>query len=116
MPIKRRDGTVDWIHQKSAAAGVKRSVAARELTHQRYVNVLEGREFLATVEQTTIQSRKHKLYTVKQSRVGLFPADDKRWVNSDHSTRALGHHLNEEWDTYDNILHLMDTMEEQDRV
>ena len=94
MPMKQKDGRTKWIHQKSASAGVKNAVAQQELTHKRYLDVLNGEIALLRVDQTTIQSRKHQLYTQKQSRVGLFAADDKRWVCADHTTRALGHYRN----------------------
>ena len=94
MPVKRKDGSTKWIHQKSASAGVKSAVAGRELTHIRYLQVLKGDIDMLRVNQTTIQSRKHQLYTENQTRVGLFAADDKRWVCSDHTTRALGHYRN----------------------
>lgn len=94
MPVKLKDGTTVWNHQKSASAGVKSSVAGRELTHKRYLDVLQGDIDMLCVNQTTIQSRKHQLYTEEQRRVGLFAGDDKRWVCRDHTTRALGHYKN----------------------
>lgn len=42
----------------------------------------------------SIRSRGHELYTIEQSRVGLYGADDKRWVCKDNvytRLRALGH-------------------------
>ena len=115
LPVKRKDGTTGWTHQKSAAAGVKTNVAAKKLSHQRFLDVLEDRILTESVEQTTIRSDKHKLYTVKQRKVGLFAADDKRWVVGDHSTRALGHYRNTE-DSYDCISELYDVMMEEDRM
>jgi len=97
--------------QKRATAGVKSCVAERELSHERFLDVLNGVQRSVSVEQTTIRSTKHRLETVKQNRVALFPADDKRWVCQDHTTRALGHHENAEWDTIDNISSLLDAME-----
>ena len=48
----------------------------------------------ALIAQSTIQAKKYKLMTLKQTRVGLSNYDDKRWVLDDHSTRALGHRKN----------------------
>ena len=106
LPVKKKDGTTGWVHQKSAAAaGVKSNVATKKLPHQRFLDVLEDRLLTESVEQTTIRSDRHKLYTDKQRRVGLFAADDKRWVVGDHSPRALGHFRNTE-DSYDCISEL----------
>ena len=85
-------------------------MAERELSHERFLDVLNGVQKSVSVEQTTIRSTIHRLETVKQNRVALFPADDKRWVCQDHTTRALGHHENDEWDTVDNMSSLLDAL------
>ena len=90
---KDKDGGTST-KQKLASAGVKTCVARRELSHKRYLEVLNGEVDMIEVSQTTIQSRKHQLFTEKQTRVGLFAADDKRWILPNHTTRALGHYRN----------------------
>lgn len=87
----KKDGTSQ---QKLASAGTKSRVAARELNHQRYLDVLNGaNEF--HIRQTTIQSREHRLYNIQQTRVALSAIDDKRYVLEDgRSTRAHGHYRN----------------------
>ena len=52
MKIKKDEGSC----QKLASAGTKSRVAARELKHQRYLDVLIGANEYH-IEQTTIQSR-----------------------------------------------------------
>ena len=80
---------------KLAAAGVKRSIAKRNLMHEDYKNVLFGGEEIS-VNQTTLRSFKHTMYTVTQNKCALSAIDTKRFILHDSvSTRALGHHLNQ---------------------
>ena len=78
-----------------AAAGVKRKVAKRDLRHESYKDVLFGGEEVH-VNQTTLRSYNHTMYTVQQNKCALSAIDNKRYILSDLvSTRALGHHLNQ---------------------
>ena len=87
MKIKKDEGSC----QKLASAGTKSRVAARELKHQRYLDVLRGANEYH-IEQTTIQSREHRLFNIRQTRVALSAIDDKRYVLEDGiRTRAHGH-------------------------
>ena len=80
---------------KMAAAGVKRKVAKRDLRHESYKDVLFGGEEVH-VNQTTLRSYNHTMYTVQQNKCALSAIDNKRYILSDLvSTRALGHHLNQ---------------------
>ena len=65
LPVKKKDGTTGWTHQKSAAAGVKTNVAAKKLPHQRFLDVLEDRILTESVEQTTIRSDRHKQLMIR---------------------------------------------------
>ncbi len=96
--------------QKLASAGTKAHVARKHLTHERYVDVLNGeKEF--NIRQNTIRSFNHQVYTIAQKRVALCAIDDKRHTLPDNSTRALGHFENREMDTQKRIAMLLDHME-----
>ena len=95
MPIKQKDGTYRWIDQKSACAGTKAKVADRMLRHEDYKEVLFGGDEVL-VEQNSIRSYKHTVYTIRQTRISLSAIDTKRYMLLDLvSTRAIGHWLNQ---------------------
>lgn len=80
--------------RKMATAGVKTVIAKQKLMHKNFREVLLGGKEV-TVEQKTIRSFQHKLFTIKQRRAALSAIDDKRYILDDKiSTRALGHYLN----------------------
>lgn len=93
MPVKQKDGTTKMIDQKVASAGTKSRIAAKHLTHQRYLDILNGAPDLE-VQQTTIRAQDHRLYNLCQTRVALSAVDDKRFCLSDGTTRAHGHYKN----------------------
>ena len=77
-----------------AAAGTKRKVAARELSHQDYVAALFGCKG-KSIQQTSIRSYEHRLFTVRETKAALNSIDTKRYMLPDRiSTRALGHYRN----------------------
>ena len=90
--------------QKHTAAGVKRCVRDRELSHSLYRRILQGSSTIISedqpledhwIRQMTFRSRNHTVYTVDQCKVGLTRYDDKRWILPDGvTTRAHGHYLN----------------------
>ena len=85
----------DLESHKMAAAGVKRSIAKRNLMHEDYKRVLFGGEEV-NVQQTTLRSFNHTMFTVRQDKCALSAIDTKRFILHDCvTTRALGHHLNE---------------------
>ena len=82
--------------RKMAAAGVPRFLAARDLTHARYLEALNSTgPYSYSVQQTMIRSTTHTIRTVTSSKRALSRYDDKRWVNEDgRSTRPYGHWRN----------------------
>ena len=75
---------------KMAAAGIKRKVAERNLLHEKYKSILFGGEEVS-VNQTTLRSYNHTMYTIRQRRCALSAIDNKRYMLPDLvSTRALG--------------------------
>ena len=82
--------------QKSAAAGTKKAVAKKILTHQIFMEVLHGQRELFNVTQRTLQSINHQVYLMEHNKIALTAIDDKRYVCSDGIyTRALGHFRND---------------------
>ena len=91
--------------QKNTAAGVKKCVRDRELTHSLYRRVLLGSSTIIPedqpledhwIRQVTFRSHNHTVFTVGQLKVGLTRYDDKRWILQDGvSTRPHGHYLNQ---------------------
>jgi len=75
--------------EQHKAKGVKKAV---DICFQQYKDVLFARSTL-DVTQCTIRSRKHRLYTEEQTRLGLSPVDTKRYILPDGiHTLALGHY------------------------
>lgn len=80
---------------KYATAGVKSHVTARQLHHNDFHDVLQGKVTTVSVNQNSIRAYKHKLYSIAQQRVGLSCIDNKRFVLEDGvHTRAHGHWRN----------------------
>ena len=70
--------------------GVSRPATAR-MTHENYNNALFNNTKLYT-KMTTIQSKKHQLYTFSISKLALNSADDKRYILPDRiNTLPYGH-------------------------
>ena len=95
---------IDNGKQKHTAAGVKKCVKNRELTHELYRSILRGSSMITDepqpledhwIRQMTFRSHNHTVYTVDQCKVGLSRYCDKRWVTQDGViTRPHGHYLN----------------------
>ncbi|UYV83819.1 hypothetical protein LAZ67_X000294 [Cordylochernes scorpioides] len=77
--------------EKNIGKGVKKHILKNELTFQNYKDTLEThkRHFL---KQNLIQSRKHTLYTIEQTKLGLNAFDDKRHLLDDINSLAHGHY------------------------
>lgn len=76
--------------------GVKKSVVAKQLNHQKYLNSLQGKtkeQLDSTVEFKTITSFKHRVFTETASKSALSPMDDKRYILNDGiTTLSHGHY------------------------
>lgn len=72
--------------------GVKKNVVNKKLTFDSYKNCIEN-SCTVKEKQCTILSRKHKVFTVEQTKNVLSPFDDKRYIlDNKINTLAWGHH------------------------
>ena len=76
--------------QKLATAGIKACIH-KKLTHDKFLEVIHKNNSF-NITQTTINSSKHTLYTIKKTRTGLSAFDVKRYILDDGiSTLPFGH-------------------------
>ncbi len=90
--------------QKLTAAGIKKRVAERKLSHSKYKETLAGPSLVQSVNmpfedvyvhQKSFRSYNHDIYTIDTYKVGLTRYDDKRWVcRNGIATRPHGHFRN----------------------
>ncbi|XP_072750087.1 uncharacterized protein [Anoplolepis gracilipes] len=70
---------IDGKKDTKKVKGVKNSVVAKTITFDDYMQCLnEGIEM--TRQQSTIRSKMHKVYTMRQKKIALSPHDDKRYI------------------------------------
>ena len=70
----------EGVEQKlKKAAGVKRSVQLQSLQHRHYLEILNENS-IKLVEQKTFISKKQKIYTQRQTKIGLSAFDLKRYI------------------------------------
>ena len=82
----------DTLVKKKSAKGIKKSVTKRKLRHANYKECLfEKRQTMTNMNQ--IRSERHEIYSIKLSKIGLSPYDDKRYIlNDGMNTLAYGHY------------------------
>lgn len=96
--------------EKRAAAGTNRQVAKEVLRHHLFKEVLEGTRSEVIVEQQSIRSFNHTLYTIAQKKRSLSAYDNKRVILSDgQNTRAIGHYLGDREDDLQLLLDCFDS-------
>lgn len=72
--------------------GIKKSVVQKKLRFQHYLDCINNSSLFHT-EQNTIRAMRHKIYSIKQSKIALNPHDDKRCLmKSGYQTLAWGHY------------------------
>lgn len=72
--------------------GVKKNVLNKKITFEDYERCVNEHCNLIK-EQVTIKSFLHNVYTVKNSKIVLDPADQKRFcIPNEHNTLAWGHY------------------------
>jgi len=80
--------------RKVAGSGIKRHVLtnASETSHDAFYTCLMSHQ-ATRISQKTFRSKKHKVFTVECSRVGLSNVDTKRFIlNCGVESLAYGHH------------------------
>ena len=63
-----------WVTKK--IKGVKKSVIKNKIIFEDYIECIESFKE-KSISQNLIQFRKHEVYTIKQTKLGLSPYDDK---------------------------------------
>lgn len=78
--------------EKKTAKGICRRTVKKNITHSDYRDCLFNRTTtMCTIQK--IQSDKHNLYTVRQRKLALNPADNKKYILPDGvATLAYGHY------------------------
>ena len=78
--------------EKFTAKGISKA-AQKHLRHRKYREALFDRSVLNRVKMQRIQSMKHQLHTLEINKIGLNPADDKRYLLDDGiTTLAYGNY------------------------
>lgn len=74
--------------------GVKKSVVARKISFNDYVECIQNSCELKA-KQNTLRSIKHNIFSIQQEKVALSPFDDKRYLIRPHNkdTFAWGHYI-----------------------
>ena len=76
---------------KSTAKGVQKNFQIQHLNHEEYKRVLFNLT-MTHVENINIRTNgHHQLFTVKTTKIGLNPLNDKRYITSDGESLAFGH-------------------------
>ncbi|XP_050457754.1 uncharacterized protein LOC126854768 isoform X2 [Cataglyphis hispanica] len=88
MYALRVDGKKDMKKIK----GVKNNVVARTITFDDYMQCL-NEEIELTREQSSIRSKLHEVYTIRETKIALSPYDDKRYIVAETTdTLPWGHY------------------------
>ena len=87
--LLRADG-----QEKRTAKGVRRSYQEQHIRHKNYKNCLsENFSSVDTITTKAILSKNHDIFTVKQSKKGLSPFNDKKFFVSAEKSFSFGHYL-----------------------
>ena len=87
--ILRCDGFV-----KKTAKGVNNNHQKKNIIHEDYKNCLKRcteNQAVPTTTTLSIQSRKHQVYTVKQTKKTLSPFNDKKFFLQNGKSFSFGH-------------------------
>ena len=77
--------------EKHTAKGIGKAAIKKDINHQKYKDALFSTN-LNRVRMQRIQSRRHQLHTIELNKIGLNPADDKRYLLDDGiQTHSYGH-------------------------
>ena len=76
---------------KKICKGIKNYIINNKITFEDYENCLFNKQIISC-EQNVIRSKLHKLYTLREKKIALNPADEKRYIcNNNVDTLAWGH-------------------------
>ena len=76
--------------RKFGASGIKKHVVSKVLTHDRYLECLNGLEN-GVIRQKTFKTKAHQVYTIETERLAGSCYDDKRYFFADGNTMSLAH-------------------------
>lgn len=68
------------VEKMKKAKGVKRYVLENKIKFQNYMECIEDGKCTVARDQNTIRSINHNVFSVKQTKVALSPADNKRYI------------------------------------
>lgn len=68
------------------AKGVKTNVLKNDITHDDYLSCIQDNSFVLHKYQNSIRSKLHQVFTIRQRKVALSGADDKRCILLDNIT------------------------------
>lgn len=105
MRVMGKDGNVREIREKSATSGT----SGRGLSFDKFEEVRRS-ECIMMVEEGRIISEKHKLFTVRQKKIGLSALDIKRFLSDsmNGNTRPFGHWRNYAGEDSEDMILLLD--------
>lgn len=69
------------VERMKKAKGVKKSVLEKKISFEDFMDCIMNNCSIVK-EQNTIRSKLHRVYSVRQSKVALSPADNKRYILS----------------------------------
>lgn len=81
------------LYVQKKAKGVNKKVIEKGITFDDFKKCLSDRKLCISKQQTSFQSKQHKISTVTVNKVALSANDDKRWICEDGiNTLAYGHY------------------------
>ncbi len=78
---------------KKRAKGIKKAVIEKSFNFNDYVKVYKGECEPMYAQQTTLQSKLHQVYTLRQTKKALALFDNKRMWTDDNTSLPYGHYL-----------------------
>ena len=82
---------VDHMDYGKRAKGVKQCVVKKDICFNDYVECLNTNA-PKIIQQSLLKADKHRIYTIKQTKIGLSPHDNKRYlIQNSYNTLAWGH-------------------------
>lgn len=82
----------EGVEKMKKAKGVKKYVLKKTITFDHYMDCIQNK-CVVVRDQNTIRSKKHEVFTIKQTKIALSSADNKRYIlNGNINTLPWGHY------------------------